>query len=355
MIAIGFLATLAAFDAVVRTNDASLSIYEMDRIERKLRTVESRIDPPDILILGSSRTAYGMAPSEFERATGLRAFNLGIPASKVVEWRFIARKALARTQPRLIVLGVNASGVREDNAPTYAAYSLFGARDFVDHTLENGWSNEMASNYFEGRLSRAWGAFGRGLELKFWLQERLVAVFPKHAQLARERREMVAESCTPDGYEHPWLFNERMRNLQQQIDEDGDAFVQKGSIPVFEPGGASMRAFNRLLDDLRATGIPLVVCYLPNSPRTTSRWRDVEPAMKAAIADACSRRRVRFVDGTAASPDRRNADYLDESHAGLGLARRISGFVASEIVATGLLDADGPVFASGREEGALGP
>lgn len=354
-IALGFLATLLAVDFAVRRSDDQLAIYEMDRIARKQAVLESLDPPPGVVIFGSSRTAYAMAPEEFERATGLPAFNFGIPASKVFEWRLIVRNAVQSVRPRMIVLGVNASAIRSDNQPIYAAQALFNASDFAEYTLQCGWSNEIAANFFERRLMQAWPTFERNHEIKFWLQERLARAFPKHAQLARERREMVAEPCPINGFDHPWLIQKRLRNLQQQIDERGDAFVQKGSIPEFDPNSDAMREFDRLLADLKSTGIPAVICYLPNSPRTVARWRDVEPAMKAALCDACERRGIPFLDGTDLSGERVNADYVDESHAGLPLARALSYQLAARAVAMGVLDADGPVYASGRDEGTLGP
>lgn len=354
-IAVSFLATLWVVDYAVRRGEGRLCAYTMDRIARKQAVLESYETPPGVVIFGSSRTAYAMAPDEFERVTGLEAFNFGIPASKVFEWRLIMKNALTRARPQMVVLGVNASAIRADDAPTYAAWSLFDASDFLDYTLNYGWSNEIAGAFFDGRLRRSWPTVGRRDELRFWIQEQLASDFPKHAQLARERREMVAEPCPQDGYDHPWLYQKRMRNLQQQIDERGDALVHKGSIPRFDPSSPALLEFDRLLGDMKATGIPLVVCYLPNSPRTEARWREVEPLMKAAIASACARRGVDFVDGTPVDVARSNGDYLDESHAGLGLARMISHRAATCAVALGLLDPGGPIYVAGHEEGTLGP
>ncbi|MCB9857842.1 MAG: hypothetical protein H6818_19330 [Phycisphaerales bacterium] len=354
-IAFGFLATLWVVDYAVRRGDGQLCAYTMDRIARKHAVLESHATPPGIVIFGSSRTAYGMVPDEFESVTGLKAFNFGIPASKVFEWRLIMKRALSRVRPKVVVLGVNASAIRADELPTYAAWSLFDTSDFIEYTLGNGWSNEVAASFFDGRLRRGCATVGRRDEVRFWIQEQLASVFPKHAQLARERREMVAEPCSEDGYNHPWLYHKRLRNLQEQIDERGEAFVQKGSIPRFEPSSPALAEFDRLLGDMNALRIPLVVCYLPNSPRTEARWRDVEPSMKDALARACVRRGVEFVDGTPADVVRVNSDYVDESHAGLGLARAISHRAAAYVVAMGLLDPEGPVYAAGRDEGTLGP
>ena len=354
-IAISFLATLWVFDNAVRRWDDRLAAYHMDRIDRKLAVLESLDTPPEVLIFGSSRTAYAMAPDAFERITGLRTFNFGIPASKVVEWRLIAREALKRARPRVIVLGVNASAIRADNQPIYAAQYLFESSDFLEYTLAHGWSTDMAAGYFERELMRACPTVRRNHEIKFWIQEQIIAAFPKHAQLARERREMVAELSERDGFNHPWLFQKRMRNLQEQIDEQGDDFVTKGSIPTFDSAASSMAELDRLLSELKATRIPVVVCYLPNSPRTERRWRIVEPGMKSEIENACRRCDVAFVDAAPTDIVRSNGDYLDESHVGLPLARAISEHVARRIVALGVLDGDGPVYASSRDEGRLGP
>ncbi len=354
-IAISFLVTLWFFDNAVRRWDDRLAVYDMDRIGRKLALLESLEEPPEVLILGSSRTAYAMVPEEFERVTGMKSFNFGIPASKVVEWRLIAREALNRVRPRVILLGVNASAIRADYRPIYAAQSLFEPSDFVEYTLANGWSSDVAAGFFERELMLTWPTARRNHEIRYWIQERLVAAFPKHAQLARERREMVAEPGERDGFDHPWLFHKRMKNLQQQIDERGDRFVQKGSVPTFDLAASSMAELDRLLFELKSTRIPIIVCYLPNSPRTERRWRDVEPRMKMEIESVCRRRGVAFIDASPTDIVRSNGDYLDESHAGLSLARALSEHAARRIVTLGVLDSDGPVYASSRDEGQLGP
>lgn len=349
-IAFGFLLTLAAVDFAVRSGDAALDSYNMDRIARKLAVLESRDPPPSIVIFGSSRTAYAMVPEEFERATGLPAFNFGIPASKVVEWRLIARQALERVRPRLIVLGVNASAIRADYRPTYAAWSLFEMSDFLEYTLANGWSNRIAADFLEHKLMQAWPTYARNHELKFWVQEQLAAAFPKHAQQAWERRELVAEPCPPDGFDHPWLFQKKLQNLQQQIDAMGDENVAKASTPDFVADGTTMMEFDRLLVDLTANRVPVVVCYIPNSPRTEARWLAIEPRMKRAIADACNRHGAVFVDATPTDRRRQNGEYVDECHAGLALAREISRHAAGFIASTGVVDRPRARLASGHDE-----
>lgn len=350
---VSFLATLAAVDFVVRRADGDLSAYRIDRIERKAHVLQSLGEPPEILILGSSRSAYAMVPAEFEKATGLRAFNFAIPATKIVEWRLIARDALRYMNPRLIVLGINASVMRSTYRPTYAAWRLYDARDFVEHTLAYGWSNDIAESYLEREARAHWATVGYSYEMRFWLQERMAALFPKHAQLARERRELVDERCPADGYEHPWLFHKKMTNLQEQIDELGDECVWKSSIPKFDPNARVVDELDRLLADLRSSGASVLVCYIPNSPRTEHRWRDVEPRIKRKIVEVCAQRGIVFFDATPPSHERVDADYVDESHAGLALAKEISRRSAAYIATAGMLNGNSPRLAAGvREEGA---
>ncbi|MFQ5411978.1 MAG: hypothetical protein ACE5EC_06760, partial [Phycisphaerae bacterium] len=83
---------------------------------------------------------------------------------------------------------------------------------------------------------------------------------------------------------------------------------------------------------------PLCVAYLPNSPATEARWRNVEPAMEQVIASACRDRGIPYLSCSFQAVPRTNYDYLEELHTGLPLARRITRRIAKHIVQLGWLD-----------------
>ncbi len=341
-------------DAVVRVGDAAFARFYLNGYERKSAVLEQQPVKPEIVLMGSSRAKYGLAPDAFQRVTGLRAFNLGIPASKTIEWRILAERVFADYTPRLVVLGVNASEMRADYLPVPGAIDLFDWGVFLGYCFSDGWSTEVAEPFLRRQLGDLWAFYGRRYGLKLLLHERLSALLPKHAQLARERRDMVAVPCPDDGFEHPWLRGRNLRSLGVQLEDQGER-VWAAEVPPYSPDADAFRHFEALLCWFNARGIRLAVAYLPNSPRTERRWQAVEPQMIAAIESACRRCNVPFFRHRDERTVRTDYDYVEELHAGLPLARRISEGIARRIVATKLLTDDRPMFAQIPEDEAAAP
>ncbi len=332
------LACLVLADVLVRNADHRLRAFYVNAYERKLGALDDRSPQPEIILMGSSRAKYALVPEEFERATGRRAFNLGIPASKTLEWQKVVQGLLERTTPSLVVLGVNASIVRADYLPVPAARDLWAFDDFAAYCWSDGWSPEITGHYIVRNAGSAWRLYHDRFELRLLMQERIGFVLPKHAQVAAERRARVSKPLPSDGFEHPWLYGRRLRNLQVLLDEDGQENVWAAGTPAYSPDAQAVVHFEALLTMLRARGVPVVVAYLPNSPRTEERWKDVEPAMIDILRTACRENGVAFVSCTQAELHRTNADYLEELHAGLPLARRISQRIAGRVTVLGLLE-----------------
>lgn len=354
IIAGGAALFLAAVDGVVRLGKDELAGFYINGYERKSAALERRRERLQLVLMGSSRAKYGLVPDAFERVTGLRAFNLGIPASKTLEWRILAERVFSDYRPRLVVLGVNASEMRANYLPVPGAIDLFGWADFAAYTLSDGWSTEVAEPFLQRQVGEAWAFYGRRYGLKLMLHEQLAALLPKHAQHARERREMVAAPCPDDGFEHPWLRGRNLRNLGLQLEEQGER-VRAAEVPPYSPDADALRHFEELLAWFNDRGIRVAVAYLPNSPRTERRWQAVEPQMIAAIEGVCGRCAVPFFQHRDGPDGRTDYDYVEELHAGLPLARRISEGIARRIVAAKLLADDRPMFARIGEEEGGGP
>lgn len=336
VIVVSALATFAAADYLVRRAEPTLRAYDVADYERKPSALAAG-PLPDILLIGSSRAKYALVPEEFRRRTGADAYNLGIAGSKTAEWELIVRRLLAKRRPMLVVLGVNASEFRADYVPTPAARNLFDLPDFIDSLRLEGPSMEVAVHYLGRVAAPVWAAFHRRYEIRMFAQERLAALLPKHAQASRELRERVATPPAPDGYDHPWQRGRQLRNLAERLLAD-PAAVDAASVPIFEPDAPAFRRFDRLLGWLNERGVATVVAYLPNSPTTQRRWAGVEPRFVAAIEDVCRRRGVRFIDCNLREAPRTDAEYLEEIHVGLPLARRISRRIADRVVAYGLVE-----------------
>ena len=336
-------ATLVLVDLTVRQAKPILDAYHVDDIEKKTRAV-TRQGVPDIMLLGSSRARYALVPEEFHRATGLHAFNLGIPGSKVAEWQIFARRLFDPHCPRLVVLGVNASEFRADYTPAQAARHLFDWNDLAETTAHDGPSLDVLGAFTRRKLGPLWATYDRADELRFWGEEQLAAILPKQAQLAREVRERVARPLTPDGYNHPWTKGERLTNIEERLLADPVA-VDTASIPSFDPASPTFRRFGEMLDWFHARRIAVIVAYIPNSPRTEHRWAEVEPRMIAAIAASCRDHSAPFIPSDHQSTPRTNRDFLDEIHVGYPLALEISRRVARQAVALNLVPGIAPTVA----------
>jgi hypothetical protein len=329
--------TLAAFDLLVRHFAPLLARYEVDDYGRK-PAVLRHTGMPDLVLMGSSRTKYALVPEEFANASGLSAYNLGIAGSKTAEWLAVARTLFADTAPRLVVLGVNASEFRADDLPISAARELWRVEDFVDSLGVDGLSIDVAGAFTRRTAGPAWAAYDCRYEIRMALQEAAARLFPKHAQHARELRERVAAPVPPMGYDHPWLYGRQLRDLQVRLLES-PAAVDAASVPAFDAGAAAFVRFEQLLEWLKSRGIGVAVVYLPNSPRTEARWSGVEPLFIDEISTRCRRYGVQFYPLPAHELPRTNADYLEEVHVGLPLARRISRRTAGLLVASGIMPA----------------
>lgn len=341
--------TLAAAEIAIRFAASAIDRYRVADYDRK-PSVLRREGPADIVLMGSSRAKYALVPDEFEAASGLTVYNLGIAGSKVVEWLALARALFERDPPRLVVLGVNASEFRADYLPLDAARHLWSASDLCESLAVEGFSLDVSAAYVRRAAGPLWAACDLRYEIRMGLCEWASPLLPKHAQHARELRERVAAPVPPKGYDHPWLHGRQLRDLHVRLLES-PAAVDAASVPAFDTGAAAFARFDQLADWLKARGIGLAVVYLPNSPRTENRWAAVEPLFIDEIAKRCRRRGIPFWPLPAEDVPRANADYLEEVHVGLPLARRISRHTAGRVVAAGLVRPDARRWAGLPQEG----
>lgn len=338
-ILITFLLTLTCVDLLIRRSDDQLARYYMSRFERKLAKLQDNDPPPEALLFGSSRATHGFAPEEFRKATGLKTYNFAIAASKITEWRIALRESLKIVKdPRLIVVGINASAIRANYIPAMAARDMFSPGDFIEYTMTDGWSNEVASHYIDRQVLGLWATWHRSYELKLYSQEVLGPVFPKHAQLARERRALVSLELPMDGFEHPWMRKDRMMHLADQIKNFGDDHVWRSGVPAYSPNAKAIGQLEKFLYELKATNAALLICYIPNAPRAERQWAVVEPQMKRIIAETCARCGVAFLDSPIDELPRTDADYVVETHTGLELAQALSRRAGQYVMKVGMLD-----------------
>lgn len=342
------LACLFAAEMGVRHYQSLFVVYHSHPYERKREALMQLDPPPDVILLGSSRVKYGLVPDDFAKASGCRVFNLGIAGSKTLEWQWIARECIAPIRPRLVVLGVNASIVRADYLPVPAAQSLFSLSDLAEYMMDDGWSNEVMRNFAYERTARSSSLFYYRYGIRMAIQEQLGFILPKHAQEAIERREFTGRKPPLDGFEHPWLRGQRLKTMDKILEEDASK-VFACSVPAYAPDAKAIRHFGDLLDWFQTERIPLVVAYMPNSPRTEERWRAVEPAMHDIIERECVARGVPFVDCPLSEVPRSNSNYFEELHVTLPLAHTLSRRVVERVTALGLLDARQPQLAGTQE------
>ncbi len=346
VIIITTLLGLASADAVIRLGAQHLRPYHIDLYQRKLDTLSSQPGKPDIILMGSSRAELAFVPEEFQRTTGRRAFNFAISGSRLPEWRWLMDNCLNRLKPPLVVLGINVHALGAEYLPVPAARNLFSLGDLIDYLQADGWSSKIVGQFLIGNCGRRWALFDERFEIKMFLQERLEPVLPKYAQLAREHRAWASRPCPPDGYSHPWLRGSQLRGLQGSL-EDNSARTPPVYQPNRSPNDRVVDHFEDLLKCFNEQEITLIVAYVPHSPLRERGWGDLEAQMVDPIASLCRRHGIEFVSCTPQDLPRSNRDFLDETHVGLPIARRISRRIAERIQELGLLTPERPLLAHG--------
>lgn len=336
------LGLLVADIAVRRARPAllayDLGAFDNEDFERKPVQFR-RIAMPDIVLMGSSRARYAFVPDDFEDTTDCSAYNLGVNGAQTVEWLVMARQLFAERKPRLVVLGVNAGEFRADYQPRVGARFLFTLSDVLESFVMEGPSRDVLAPYVRHQFGPSWAMYEQRHQLKMWGQERLGFFMPGHAQTARRFREHVAKLYPPEdrqgmvkGYGHPWAHGWRLDEFGRS---EGDAVTR---VPKFSEAAGTFARFDQFLGWLQDHDIPVVVAYVPNSPKTERRWAAIEPRMVLTIDFICRARGVSFLRCDQADLPRENEDYLDEVHVGWPLARRISRRVARHVKALGELE-----------------
>lgn len=335
VILLSAVVTLLAIDLSVRHLQTQLDRYEVGEYRRRPEALITA-PMPDIVLMGSSRAKYGLVPEVFEATTGRQAYNCAISGSKIVEWLGLARHMFAAHQPRLVVLGINASEVRADYCPSEAALNLFDWPDLIESCRIDGVQFDVIGSYFRKTLGPSWALFGQRYALKMWGQEHLASILPKNAQQSRELRERAARPTPADGYYHPWAYGRQLQNLELKLLRNV-ADVESARPPEFSPDSPTFVRLEQLLDFLAERRISTLVAYLPNSPRTEARWATAEPQIIERIAAICRGCGAEFLPCDTADVRRSNADYMEEIHMGYPLAQRISLRISQRINELGLL------------------
>ena len=335
------LTILAAAEWGVRRIETTLAQYDSRwQLQAYLRKPAdlSRRPMPDIILMGSSRAFYAFVPEVYQTVLEMPAYNLAIAGSKTAEWQSLARRLLFPRPPRLVVLGVNAGEFQSNHLSTQGAEFLFDLDEFIDACFLEGPSQEVTERYIERGMGRRLATLDRRFELRMYGQLHLDWLLPKQAQWSRELRQRVRRPVPPDGYTHPWAEGRRLQDLQQRIDRGQHRNDDRYLSPDYAPDAPAFRRLDRLLAEFRRHAIPVALAYIPNSPETERRWRDVEPDMIRRIEEVCRGRGVPFIDCHQAPIPRTNRHYVDEIHTGLPLARTLSRYVAENIKSLDILD-----------------
>lgn len=338
---LAFLAILVGLDFFVRRHARDLHPWDSRGLEAKAWAFE-RTAPETIVLTGSSRAACGFHPEEFAGILGRPVFNLGISATKPFEWKMLCRDYLKGRRPDLVVLGVNANEVSGVFQPAEAAATLMTAKDVLRYTLDEEFNPRVIGTYAQASFGRAWALFGHRYAIRLWVDEQLGRVHAGFGAEARLWRKRNGLRDAPDGFDHPWLAGQSMRNLAQRLKDNPNSV---NFFPgTFDENNPSMRYFKETLDELIAWKMPVVVAYIPNSPLAQSRWPGVEARGSAVLARVCAERGVPYFDVRL---DLTNDDFFDETHLALPAARRLSRAIAERI--RDLDTANGPLLATGRQ------
>lgn len=308
------------------------------------RIIANQHPMPNIVLMGSSRSLCSLVPDEFKAATGKKVVNAAINGAAIVEWQLVARQLFANEQPDLVVLGINAHELRGEYTPLRAARHLFTFFDLLDYLQRDQPSMEIMGGYFRHLLGPSWALFDQRYELKMWAQEQLPGILPRYAQKAHKLREQVTHTFKDGSYEVQAEWVQQLPTLADRLSRNPNS-VTAFSPPTFSRQANTVAYLAELLDWFKAKNIAVLVVYLPNSPITEERWREIEPAMTETISQVCREHRTPFLACAREEVPRTNADFIDEFHTGVALARRISRRAAQRINALGLLDKTSPYLA----------
>ena len=329
--------------------------YEPGGFARRQSELEALRDC-DVLLLGSSRVMYALVPEEFQKVTHRSAYNLGLSGGRTADWQIFARRILGRHRPELVVLGVNAEAFFEDYIPDKTAFLLFDFNDLLESIRREGFSGKVISRYAQSRFAHFWSFYGRRAEVRHHLQEEAAWLLPKYAQLSREQRKRSSFLSPQDGFENLYLaLGRKTQTLQETLDKGEPVHFPLEKIPQLVPNASPYGRFRDLLASFKDRRVPVIVAYLPNSPRAEARWKAEEPSIIDRIAGLCDEHGVPFINCRDAQISRTNDDYMDEIHMALPLARRISRHIARRIVAMHLLPGNTPQLAQSHTEATDAP
>jgi len=339
IILVSATAFLLLVEIFVRRSAPTLAPYGIDTVADRFARLVAYEPEPRILLLGSSRTKFGLAPEVFERMTGYPTYNLGIAASFVYEWRSVARRAMQEVDPDVIVIGINGRSLRSNSLPIRGASQFFDFQDIWEYSLHHQWSNELIDYYCRYQVMANFAFWDRSDQIRMWLNESvLCGVFPKHAQMARERRELHDRIMPADGFDHPWRVTNSTRTLPALVASMGEDRLPPPAVPFFDENDEAVQILSVWLAELRSADKQVLLCYIPNSPRTEAAWQQHEPKFIETIAAIARRHDVPFLDASMGTLPRTDADFFDDTHVGVPLALRLSARVAEHLIRLGMID-----------------
>ena len=333
-ILLGTFFVLVLVDLVLRLMTPHLIEWETRSFEPKQSGFLNR-EEAGIVLLGSSRAAFGLSPPQFEEALGRPVFNLAIPAFETAEWLALCRDLLEDRRPELVVLGINAGELHGGYEPREAATFLYRFPEVLQYTMSEGFNRRVWSRYLDAAFGRTWVLYGRRYSLKLMISEQLGHIHERFATEAKLVRLRNSRRQAADGFDHPWFTENHSAALPARraaglIDGRLDA-------PAFQADGYAFKNLSKVLRWFADREIPIVVVYLPNSPWTQQHWQDVEATMIDRIAQVCRSEDVAFVSSVCEVSD---DDFFDENHLSLEAARRFSASAAAKIARLGLLPTD---------------
>jgi hypothetical protein len=280
--------------------------------------IDTFMPKPDIIFLGSSRTACLMREEIINDvvhdATGdgsMRCYNGGVAAGDVIVCDRVLRDLMSRgAHPRFAVLEVCPEGLNHRNGwlSVYAAWFLrwddgpaFLKDLIVTHNVSRYAGTRLMPLYVYRNQIRK--------QLGTWAQERLAPV---------QWHQLIAASAGGSA-------THITGNTTSSIDG-----VQR-TLRDYRPGGNAAAALERFLRRCRANGIEPILLSVPLSSAHRAQYTpEIESAFQGHVAAMAQKYSCRYCDYRSALPD---ALFIDHHHAGPKGGAQFSRLFAREVLA----------------------
>jgi hypothetical protein len=308
--------------------------------EEQVYRIDKYTPKPDVIFLGSSRTACIMDETEINHVvhdvTGdaaVRCYNAGVAAGDVIVCERVLYDLLSRgARPHYVVLEVCPEGVNHRNGWLSVYTAWFLRWDDGPTFLKDLIVTQSVSRYAGTRLIPLYVYRDQirqhvGTWAHDWFAGQpptaTAAAPAAHGDDEAPRSTVKWHELIVEAVRHP--VADSTRNTTSCVDG------VRRSLSDYRPGGNAAASLERLLSCCRATGIEPILVSVPLSSAHRQQYTpEIEAAFQAYMARMTRKYGCRYYDYRTAVPD---AFFIDHHHAGPEGASLFSRLFALDVLA----------------------